>query len=174
MTADVFPHTNIPAASTPAGVGLRAGALLCLLVLTTITTGYSAAQEDVIMEELPELIDPNDPASGIANLIYYTLGPSFVTNYDGAGRLKYLKADVTVRIQPGTAPILDRHLPFIRNRLVSLFASQLEENLTSTHGKEVLRAQALSEIRAALDTLEAPGTSDRVVNLYFTGFVVQR
>lgn len=174
MITDVLPRPDVSANSSPAGALLRASLLTCALVLAALAAGHSVAQEDVIMEELPELIDPNDPASGMANLIYYTLGPSFVTNYDGAGRLKYLKADVTVRIQPGTAPILDRHLPYIRNRLVTLFSSQLEENLTSTHGKEVLRAQALNEIKASLDMLEGPGSADRVVNLYFTGFVVQR
>ncbi|MDO8907078.1 MAG: flagellar basal body-associated FliL family protein [Pseudohongiella sp.] len=116
----------------------------------------------------------DDPASGMAGLIYYTLGPSFVTNYDGAGRLKYLKADIAVRIDPGTAPMLDTHLPYIRNKLVVLLAAQLEENLTSTQGKEMLRNQALNEVKAALDYVQGSGAGDRVRNLYFTSFVVQR
>lgn len=116
----------------------------------------------------------DDPASGMANLIYYTLGGSFVTNYDGAGRLKYLKTDIAVRIEPGTAPMLDMHLPYIRNKLVVLLAAQLEENLTSTQGKETLRVQALNEVKAALDYLVGPGSGERIRNLYFTSFVVQR
>lgn len=115
-----------------------------------------------------------DPASGMAGLIYYTLGPSFVTNYDGAGRLKYLKTDITVRIDPGTAPMLDTHLPYIRNKIVVLLAAQLEENLTSTEGKEALRNQALNEVKAALDFLVGGGSGERIRNLYFTSFVVQR
>lgn len=116
----------------------------------------------------------DDPASGMAGLLYYTLGPSFVTNYDGAGRLKYLKTDIAVRVDPGTAPMLDNHLPYIRNKLVVLLASQLEENLTSTQGKETLRNQALDEVRAALNYLQGPGVGEQVRNLYFTSFVVQR
>lgn len=119
-------------------------------------------------------VTEDDPASGMANLIYYTLGNSFVTNYDGAGRLKYLKTDIAVRIEPGTAPMLDMHLPYIRNKLVVLLAAQLEENLISTEGKEALRIQALNEIKAALDYLVSPGYGERVRNLYFTSFVVQR
>tara|TARA_R110002072_G_scaffold136124_2_gene278111 strand:+ start:72089 stop:72565 length:477 start_codon:yes stop_codon:yes gene_type:complete len=115
----------------------------------------------------------DDPAAGMAGLIYYSLGPSFVTNYDGAGRLKYLKADVSVRIEPGTAQYLQRHLPYIRNRLIVLFSSQLEENLTSTEGKEVLRRQAMDEVKSALLLLESQEVADRVMNLYFTSFVVQ-
>jgi flagellar FliL protein len=115
-----------------------------------------------------------EAGSGMADLIYYNLGPSFITNYDGAGRLKYLKTDVTVRIQPGSAPTLDRHLPYIRNRLVTLLSAQLEEDLTSIQGKEQLRADAISEIKQALDLLEGPGASSQVINLYFTSFVIQR
>ena len=115
-----------------------------------------------------------DPAAAMANLIYYWLGPSFVSNYDGAGRLKYLKTDISVRMEPGTAVLIDKHLPYLRNRMVVLLAAQIEENLTSTEGKELLRLQALGEIREALDFLEGPGNGERVMNLYFTGFVIQR
>ncbi len=118
--------------------------------------------------------DDGEAGSGMANLIYYNLGPSFITNYDGAGRLKYLKSDITVRIQPGSAGMLDRHLPYIRNRLITLLSSQLEENLTSIRGKEQLRADAINEIKQALDLLEGPGASSQVINLYFTSFVIQR
>lgn len=117
---------------------------------------------------------PADAGGGMAGLIYYTLGPSFVTNYDGAGRLKYLKADIAVRIEPGTAPLLDSHLPYLRNKLVVLLAAQLEENLTSTQGKEELRAKALAEVKSALDFLAGSGSGDRIHSLYFTSFVVQR
>jgi flagellar FliL protein len=117
---------------------------------------------------------PPDPAAAMAGLIYYGLGPSFVSNYDGAGRLKYLKADISVRMEPGTAALIDKHLPYLRNRIVVLLAAQIEENLTSTEGKELLRLQALGEIRTALDFLEGPGNGDRIMNLYFTAFVVQR
>ena len=80
----------------------------------------------------------DDPAAGMAGLIYYSLGPSFVTN-----------------------------------RLIVLFSSQLEENLTSTEGKEVLRRQAMDEVKSALLLLESQEVADRVMNLYFTSFVVQ-
>ncbi|MEX0740042.1 MAG: flagellar basal body-associated FliL family protein [Pseudohongiella sp.] len=118
--------------------------------------------------------EDGEAGSGMANLIYYNLGPSFITNYDGAGRLKYLKTDVSVRIQPGSAPVLERHLPYIRNRLVTLLSKQLEEDLTSIRGKEQLRADAISEIKQSLDLLEGPGASSQIINLYFTSFVIQR
>lgn len=117
---------------------------------------------------------PDSAGTGLDGLMYYTLGPSFVTNYDGAGRLKYLKTDIAVRIEPGTAPLLLTHLPYIRNRLVVLLAAQLEENLTSTQGKEALRAQALAEVKAAMDLVVGTSAGNRIYDLYFTSFVVQR
>ena len=141
---------------------------LSLYILIALLPGT----QSLMAAEAPA--EGEDPASGMAGLIYYTLGPSFVTNYDGAGRLKYLKADISVRIDPGTAPVLDTHLPYIRNKIVVLLAAQLEENLTSTQGKEALRNQALAEVKAAIDFLEGGGSGERIRNLYFTSFVVQR
>jgi flagellar FliL protein len=117
---------------------------------------------------------PADPADALNSRNYYGLGPSFVTNYDGAGRLKYLKTDISVRLDPGAAALIDKHLPYLRNRMVVMLTAQIEENLTSTEGKELLRLQALGEIRTALDFLEGPGNGERIQNLYFTAFVLQR
>jgi flagellar protein FliL len=117
---------------------------------------------------------PAGSGSGRGSSLYVSLGPSFVTNYDGGGRLKYLKADVTLRVRPPAEVALERHLPYIRNRLVLLFSQQLEEDLTSTDGKEALRAQALKEVRDALDLLDRPGLSANITELYFTAYVLQR
>lgn len=139
-----------------------AGLTATLSLAPALVTAAAPAPED------------GEAGSGMSDLIYYSLGPSFITNYDGAGRLKYLKTDVTVRIQPGSAAMLDRHLPYLRNRLVTLLSAQLEEDLTSIRGKEMLRAEALNEIKQALDMLERPGASSQLINLYFTSFVLQR
>lgn len=104
---------------------------------------------------------------------YISLAPSFVTNYDGGGRLRYLKADVTVRVMRPSDAAIRHHMPYIRNALVELFSSQLEENLSSTQGMEVLRIEALEVIRHVLDELDGHGGED-VTDLYFTSFVLQQ
>lgn len=106
--------------------------------------------------------------------VYVQLGPSFVTNYDGAGRLKYLKADVNVRIKQQAEKTLREHMPFLRNQLVVLFSQQLEEDLTSIAGKELLREQALQTVKEGLTRLESQDLADQVSDLFFTAFVVQR
>lgn len=106
--------------------------------------------------------------------IYVSLTPPFITNYDGGGRLKYLKTELSVRVRAPADNQIRQHMPYIRNQLIILFSSRLEEHLTSTEGKEQLRLQALQEIKAALDLLESPGASNSVQDLYFTSYVVQR
>jgi len=104
---------------------------------------------------------------------YVELSPSFVTNYDGGGRLRYLKVDVTVRTHRPMDVAVRHHMPYIRSKLIELFASQLEENLTSTDGKEQLREQTLEEIRAAIDLLEGSGSAD-ILEVFFTSYVIQQ
>ncbi|MDF1623694.1 flagellar basal body-associated FliL family protein [Pseudohongiella nitratireducens] len=106
--------------------------------------------------------------------VYIQLGPSFVTNYDGAGRLKYLKADVNVRVHQSSEDTLREHMPYLRNQLVVLFSQQLEEDLTSIAGKELLREQALQTVKTGLAHLESQELADQVSDLFFTAFVVQR
>lgn len=104
---------------------------------------------------------------------YVELSPSFVTNYDGGGRLRYLKVDVTVRTKRPADEMVRHHMPYIRSKLIELFASQLEENLTSTQGKEHLREEALNSIRASLDYVEGGGSAD-VLEVFFTSYVIQQ
>lgn len=97
-----------------------------------------------------------------------------MTNYDGAGRLKYLKADVNVRIKQQAEDTLREHIPYLRNQLVVLFSQQLEEDLTSIAGKELLREQALQTVKEGLTRLDSQELADQISDLYFTAFVVQR
>ena len=108
-----------------------------------------------------------------AGVQYVELGPPFVTNYDGGGRLKYLKTRVSVRVQAAGAEAVRRHLPYLRNQLVMLFSRQLEENLTSTRGKEQLQREALQAVREALTGLEGALVAGAVINVYFPEYVIQ-
>lgn len=104
--------------------------------------------------------------------VYVPLQPAFVVNYGGVGRLKYLKAELTVRVQNEiAAEAVRHHLPYIRNNLVLLFSKQNDEDIDNQAGKEALRQQALEEIRNIL--LQEDG-EEGVVDLYFENFIVQR
>jgi len=64
-------------------------------------------------------------------------------------------------------------MSYVRSRLVELFSGQLEENLTSTEGKEKLRQDALTLIREAIELVEGEG-SENMLDLYFTSYVIQQ
>ena len=105
---------------------------------------------------------------------YVELKPTFVTNYgySEVGRLKYVKADITVRVHTVDAEFAIRnHLPQIRHDLVLLLSRQDEEGLTTKPGRERLRRLALESIRGILNREEG----DLIVDdLLFTRFIVQR
>jgi len=103
---------------------------------------------------------------------YVEVEPVFVTNYGGLDRLAYMKVQVTLRVlgAEGEAQV-KRHMPYIKDTLLSLFAVQTNESISSAEGKEGLRKQshqAVSEILAAEDE------TSLLEDLLFTSFVAQR
>lgn len=106
-------------------------------------------------------------------LIYVPLSEPLVVNYGGPGRLKYLRAEVSLRLeQSRDAGIIRHHMPLIRHNLVMLFSRQGEEEINTQQGREQLRQTALTETNALLAQEE--GRDDVVRDLLFRNFVVQR
>ena len=106
------------------------------------------------------------------SVIYLQIKPSFVVNFGGGGRLRYLKADIAVRLaDSNTARSVQHHMPYIRNNLVMLFASQDVESISSQDGKEALSREALEQVRKVV---KEEDDLDGVVDLFFNSLVVQR
>jgi flagellar FliL protein len=104
--------------------------------------------------------------------IYIPLKPAFVVNYGGAGRLKYIKADISLRLQDSTAANSVRHhMPYIRNNLMMLFSAQTDESISSQEGKEALRQEALQTVR---EVIQKEDQAEGVVDLYFNAFLIQK
>ncbi len=130
---------------------------LMILSAAFLISSMSIAQEEELVED---------------TAIYIPLKPPFVVNYGGVGRLRYLKAEVTVRVQDSlAADSIRHHLPLIRNNLVLLFSKQAEEEIETQVGKEKLRVDALEKVR---DILLAEDEQEGVVDLDFENFVIQR
>ncbi len=105
---------------------------------------------------------------------YVELQPAFVVNFGFAenGRLKYLKTDIAVRVSDQAAEMATRyHLPALRSALVLLLSRQDEATVSTGSGRELVRAEALTELRAILETEEGAPMID---DLLFTNFIVQR
>ena len=105
---------------------------------------------------------------------YVELKPTFVANFgiSDTGALKYVRADVTVRVSNKDAEFATRyHLAALRNRIVLLLSRQDESTVASAAGRETLKAEALAELREVLEAEEGDAHID---DLMFTNFVVQR
>lgn len=104
--------------------------------------------------------------------IYIPLAPAFVVNYGGEGRLKYIRADISLRLRDSVAANSVRHhLPYIRNNLIMLLSAQTEESISSQEGKEALRQEALQTVK---DVLLQEDQVEGVVDLYFNAFLIQK
>ena len=116
--------------------------------------------------------DIPDPIGGVVR--YVELKPTFVTNYgvSDSGRLRYIKADVTVRVSNKEGEYAARyHLAALRNSLVMLLSRQDESTVSSSSGRETIKVEALQELREILEREEGEG---HIEDLMFTNFVVQR
>ncbi|WP_317932517.1 flagellar basal body-associated FliL family protein [Halioxenophilus sp. WMMB6] len=135
--------------------------LLAATLLLLVAAG-SWAQEETEAEQ--STIPPS--------AIYIPLKPSFVVNYGGPGKLRYIKADITLRVQDTTtANQVRHHLPYLRNNLVLLLSKQTDESIDTQQGKEILRQAALAEMHAVLEEEEG---SSGIIDLYFDNFIIQR
>jgi len=135
-------------------------ALLIALGISLTTTSLQAQEEE---EEV---------AAPPARAIYIPLKPPFVVNYGGVGRLRYLKAELSVRVTSVMgANSIRHHMPYIRNQLILLFSKQSEQTLDTQEGKEMLRQEALLAIHSILE--EEDGESE-LVDVYFNQLVLQK
>lgn len=135
--------------------------ILPLLVFALLAIGANALAQD-----------DEDYVAGPGQPIYIPLKPPFVVNYGGVGRLKYLKAELSVRVKdPEAANSVRHHMPYIRNNLVLLFSRQTDESLETQAGKEALRQAALEEVRTVIESEDG---ESGVVDLYFNNFIIQK
>ncbi len=140
-----------------------ASVVLLWLVSVVASVGLHAEEAQ---DEVPEAI------GGVVR--YVELKPTFVTNYgvSDTGHMRYVKADVTVRVSNKEAEYATRyHLPALRNSIVLLLSRQDESTIVSTTGRETIKAEALAELR---DILQAEDGAPHIEDLMFTNFVVQR
>ena len=139
-------------------LGLRSLLIFCSLILICNMT---------IAEDEVDAVEGESGESAPQSAIYIPLKPEFVVNFGGAGKLKYLKANVTLRLgNSDAANSVRHHLPYIRNNLVMLFTAQTTETLESQDGREAMRTTALSEIRELL-TREDELAPEAIVDVLF-------
>lgn len=110
-----------------------------------------------------------DGSESAGGTIYFSIDPAFVTNYGGTDRLRYVKVEVTLKVdsEAGLSQI-NHHMPVIRDQMLSLFAMQTADSINSIEGKEELRAKSLEKISEAM---LAEDDENHVLEVLFTNFV---
>lgn len=115
--------------------------------------------------------DEEEPAVPSA---YVEIEPAFVTNYGGAGRLRYMKVGVTLRVDGaegrGEAQVM-HHMPYIKDTLLGIFSIQTSATIGSAEGKETLRKQSYAAVSEILATEDE---TSYLQDLLFTSFIAHR
>jgi len=135
---------------------------LCLLLMATMMSQATLAQDE-----------ETEAAAESEGSQYIDLKPAFIANYGGVGRLRYLKAEIALRVGGGAkGPAgIRHHMPQIRHSLVMLMSRQTEEDISTMEGKEMLRQNALTVVREVL--MKEDG-EEYIQDLLFKSFIVQR
>ncbi|WP_090510065.1 flagellar basal body-associated protein FliL [Pseudomonas marincola] len=133
---------------------------LLFAMLAALVSVQAIAQESAEGEE------------GKPTVAYVSLVPALVGNFGSGPKLKFYKADVSLRVTGAEAQAkVEHHEPLIRNQLVMLFSQQTEEGLSAPDAKEALRQEALKQVQQVLATEEG---EPLVEDLLFNNLILQR
>jgi flagellar FliL protein len=102
--------------------------------------------------------------------VYYAIEPPLVVNFEDGSVVRFLQ--ITMEIMAHDQKAIDsvqKNIPLIRNNLLLLMSNRNYQSMMSREGKEKLRQEALTEVRAVQKKEGSPDVDD----LLFTTFVVQ-
>ena len=102
--------------------------------------------------------------------IYFAIDPPLVVNFEDGSAVRFLQ--ITMEAMSKDQKAIDsvqKNVPLIRNNLLLIMSNRDYQSLMSREGKEKLRQEALTEIRAVQ---KKQGGAD-IEDLLFTSFVVQ-
>jgi flagellar basal body-associated protein FliL len=112
----------------------------------------------------------SEEAGPAKQALFYAIDPPLVVNFEDGSVVRFLQ--ITMEIEAHDQKAIDsvqRNIPLIRNNLLLLMSNRDYQSMMSREGKEKLRQEALTEIRAVQKKQSAPDVDD----LLFTSFVVQ-
>ena len=102
--------------------------------------------------------------------VYYAVDPPLVVNFEDGSVVRFLQISMEVMAHDQKAiDSVQKNIPLIRNNLLLLMSNRNYQSMMSREGKEKLRQEALTEIRAVQKKEGSPDVDD----LLFTSFVVQ-
>jgi flagellar FliL protein len=156
--------------------------IFVLTLLAVVAGGFVNAK----LHPLPELqLDKDGKIKAIAPVapaahgeeggagkaaVYYAIDPPLVVNFEDGSAVRFLQITMEVMAHDQKAiESVQKNIPLIRNNLLLLMSNRNYQTMMSREGKEKLRQEALTEIRAVQ---KKEGGQD-IDDLLFTSFVVQ-
>lgn len=136
---------------------------LCLTFSLLFFVNLSYAEDDESAEGAEA---PAGPTT-----LYKNLEPDFTVNYGGTGRLRYLKTDISLRVKTKSMSNIDAHEIAIRHIIVMMLSRQLDEDVSSSEGREMIKQGILAEIQ---DFMQKETGEQAVTDVLFNSFVVQK
>jgi flagellar protein FliL len=102
--------------------------------------------------------------------VYYAIDPPLVVNFEDGSAVRFLQITMEIMAHDEkTIESVKKNTPLIRNNLLLLMSNRNYQTMLSREGKEKLRQEALTEIRAVQKKEGGPDIDD----VLFTSFVVQ-
>jgi len=143
-----------------------------------VRSGFDRLKQMLLLVLLIALVSPlksiadDDEDPAVPQSIYVAIEPALVTNYGGPGRLRYMSVDVSLRVSgiKGEENV-KHHMPYIKDAILNLFATQTNATLDTAEGKEALRKETFEAVKSIL--LEEQEES-LLEDILFTSFVVYR
>jgi flagellar FliL protein len=120
---------------------------------------------------LPLMAVASEEKAAAPVVSYVTLVPALVGNFGEGPRLKFFKADLSLRVSGAEVEAkVKHHEPLIRNQLVMLFSQQTAEAMAAPGARETLRAEALKQVQ---DVLTQEEGKPLVEDLLFNNLIIQ-
>jgi flagellar protein FliL len=102
--------------------------------------------------------------------LYYAIDPPLVVNFEDGSAVRFLQISMEIMAHDEKAiESVQKNIPLIRNNLLLLMSNRNYQSMMSREGKEKLRDEALTEVRAVQKKEGSPDVDD----VLFTSFVVQ-
>jgi len=102
--------------------------------------------------------------------VFYAIDPPLVVNFEDGSAVRFLQITMEVMAHDAKAiESVQKNIPLIRNNLLLLMSNRDFQSMMTREGKEKLRQEALTEVRA----VQKKQGGEDIDDLLFTTFVVQ-
>ncbi len=148
--------------------------MMIIIIVVVLLVGIGAAVFFMMGGEESEEVEGDEEAA-VEEVklpaVYVPLRPAFVVNFATPGTQRFLQVEVSIMTRnPAVVPVVEQHIPLIRNNLVSLLSAQEYDEVTTPEGKDSLRQAALEVVQGIIqEEMGEPG----IEQVLFTSFVIQ-